>query len=86
MLELYQIEECPFCRNVRIKLAELELDYVSRYVPKDRSLRDQVEELSGQRSVPVLVDPEAGEIIPDSEIIIDYLDKTYGSRASCDPS
>lgn len=82
MLELYQIEDCFFCRNVRLKLAELELDYVTKYVPREASLRDQVEEISGQRLVPVLVDPEAGEIIPDSQRIIEYLEKKYVARSS----
>jgi glutathione S-transferase len=75
MLELYQLEECPFCRKVRRKLGDLDIDFVARFIPKDRSLRLKIEELSGQRGVPVLVDPDAGEVIPDSDRIVDYLEK-----------
>jgi len=79
MLELYQFEGCPFCSRVRTRLCDLGIDYIARIVPRDRSLRDKLEEISGQRSVPVLVDPEKGEVISDSDIILEYLEKNYGS-------
>jgi len=80
MLELYQFEGCPYCSRVRTKLCDLGIDYIARVVPRDRSLRDKLEEISGQRSVPVLVDQEHGQIIPDSEMIINYLDRNYGPQ------
>ena len=79
MLELYQFEGCPFCSKVRTRFCDLGIDYIARIVPKDRSLRDKLEEISGQRSVPVLVDPEREEVISDSDIILEYLEKNYGS-------
>jgi glutathione S-transferase len=78
MLELYQLEECPFCSRVRSKLSDLNLDYIARAVPRDRALREKVEEVSGQRSVPVLVDPEGGKVVTDSERIIEYLLGKFG--------
>jgi glutaredoxin len=77
MLELYQFEECPYCSRVRKKLCDLEIDYISRVVPRDRSRRDRVEEVSGQRGVPVLVDGESGEVIFDSSRIIAWLDGKF---------
>jgi len=79
MLELYQFEGCPFCSKVRTRLCDLGIDYIARIVPRDRSLRDKLEEISGQRSVPVLVDPEREDVISDSNIILEYLEKNYGS-------
>lgn len=73
MLELYQFEGCPFCRNVRKKLDELGLDFVVRTIDPDN--RERVEEVSGQQEVPVLVDGE--EVIKDSEKIINYLEENY---------
>jgi glutathione S-transferase len=79
VLELYQFEGCPFCSKVRTRLCDLGIDYVARIVPRDRSLREKLEEISGQRSVPVLVDPKREEVISDSDIILEYLEKNYGS-------
>jgi glutathione S-transferase len=77
VIELYQFEECPYCSKVRKKLCDLGIDFVARVVPKDRTLRDKVEELSGQRSVPVLVDSENGKVVSDSEQIVEYLDNLF---------
>ena len=79
MLELYQLEECPFCAKVRRKMGELGLDYLARAVPRDRALRDKVEEVSGQRGVPVLVDTDRDETVFDSDRIVEYLERNYGS-------
>lgn len=75
-LELYEIDMCPYCDKVRKKLDALGLEYESVSVPKPHSKRDEVHELSGQRSVPVLVDD--GEVVADSSRIVDYLEETYG--------
>jgi len=81
MLELYQFEACPHCAKVRRKLEELRLDWVARSVPEDHARRERVEGISGQPSVPVLVDPENAMIVTESDDICAYLDETYG-RAS----
>ena len=81
VIELYQFEECPYCSKVRKKLSDLGIDFIARVVPKDRTLRDKVEELSGQRRVPVLVDSEKNEIIIESDMIVDYLEKNYNRTA-----
>ncbi len=75
MIELYQLEECSYCSKVRKKLCDLGIDFITRTVPRDRSLRDKVEEISGQRGVPVLLDSENGKVVSDSEQIIEYLDR-----------
>jgi len=81
MLELYQFEGCPSCARVRETLDELGLDYAVRTVPRDRGLRQRVEKVSGQRGVPVLVDPETKQVIVDSEAIVNWLRKHHAGRA-----
>ena len=76
-MTLYQFEGCPYCRMVRQKLSDLELTYVSVCVSRDRSRRDKVLEVSGQPTVPVLVDGD--RVFSDENEIIAYLDRTYGS-------
>ena len=80
MLELYQYEDCPFCARVRQALDALGLDYVVRTVPQAPSLRERVKAVSGQTQVPVLVDPAWGQVVIESEDIVDYLVSHYGRK------
>jgi len=66
---------CP-CGAVARRLGKLELDHRTERVPYRRSSRPEIEELTRQRRVPVLVD--GGEVIHDSKRIIQYLDWQYG--------
>ena len=80
-LELYELEGCPYCAKVKDKLADLDLDYESHMVPSSHAERTEVEAVSGQTGVPVLVDPEHGvEGMAESDDIVAYLEKTYGQR------
>ena len=75
LLELYQFEGCPFCGKVRQKMTELGLDFIARQVdPNDRT---RVEEVSGQEGVPVLKDPNTDTVMPESDDIVEYLEKNY---------
>ena len=81
-LELYELEGCPYCAKVKNKLAELGLEYDSHMVPRSHSERTEVEKVSGQTGVPVLVDKEHGvEGMAESDDIVDYLEETYGSAS-----
>jgi glutaredoxin 3 len=73
---LYQAEWCPYCARVRAKLTDLLLDHRVVNVPRDHSQRDIVQQVSGQRRIPVLVDGDT--ILDDDDTIIPYLEKTYG--------
>lgn len=82
-LELYELEGCPYCAKVKRKLDGLELEYESHMVPRPHSERTEVKEVSGQTGVPVLVDTEHGiEGMPESDDIVEYLERTYGQEAS----
>jgi glutaredoxin 3 len=81
MIELYTMPFCPYCRKVKSKLTELDLEYDSHRVSMLRPLRTEVQELSGQNRVPVLIDTEHGiDGMAESDDIIAYLEKTYGSE------
>jgi glutathione S-transferase len=78
-LHLYVLPGCPFCAKVENKLAELDLDYSTTEVPRPHPEREEVEAVSGQTGVPVLVDEEHGvEGMPESDDIVEYLAETYG--------
>ena len=68
---------CP-CGAVARRLGKLELEYRTERVPYRRASRPEIEELTRQRRVPVLVD--GGEVIHDSKRIIQYLDWKYGAE------
>ncbi len=76
MIKLYQFQTCPFCIKVRKKLDQLGLEYETIDVPKDRSKRTKIKELSGQIKVPVLQDTD-GTVVNDSKKIIEYLEENY---------
>lgn len=78
-LELYELEGCPYCAKVTTKLDDLGLEYESHSVPRSHSERTEVEQISGQTGVPVLVDP-AHDVdgMPESDDIVAYLEETYG--------
>jgi len=79
-LELYELEGCPYCAKVTTKLDELGLDYESHMVPRSHSERTEVEEVSGQTGVPVLVDPDNGVGAEKGGTdIVEYLETEYGS-------
>jgi glutaredoxin len=79
-LELYELEGCPYCAKVKRKLDDLGLEYESHMVPSSHGERSEVEEVSGQTGVPVLVDNEHGiDGMPESDDIVEYLEETYGA-------
>ena len=62
---------CP-CGTVERKLRKAGVEHRTERVPQRRSNRQEVEELTGQRRVPVLVDGD--EIVHDSKRIAQYLE------------
>ena len=82
-IQLYKLPGCPYCAKVERKLDELGLEYVVHEVPSAHSQRTEVEDLSGQTGVPVLVD-EAHDVdaMPESDDIVAFLEETYGQGAT----
>lgn len=78
-MKLYNLTGCPYCRMVTDKLAELKIEYETVEVPRERSARKEVFEVSKQWTVPVLVDGDV--MLDDEEKILPYLDQKYGKPA-----
>lgn len=70
---------CP-CGVVERRLRRLGIEHETRRVPYRRAGRPEIEELTGQRRVPVLVDGD--EVICDSKRIIEYLGWRHGRAES----
>jgi glutathione S-transferase len=68
---------CP-CGAVARRLRKLGLEHRTERVAQRRSARPEIEELTRQRRVPVLVDGD--EIVHDSKRILQYLDWKYASK------
>lgn len=77
-MKLYDLDSCPYCKMVRDKLAELKLDYEKVSVPRDRPMRQEVFDVSGQWTVPVLLDDDV--MLDDEEKILPYLEQKYGQK------
>ena len=70
---------CP-CGTVARRLRKLELAHRVERVPYRRgSRRPEIEELTGQHRVPVLID--GTEIVHDSKRILEYLEWRYGAES-----
>jgi glutathione S-transferase len=65
---------CP-CGAVARRLRKLGLEHRTERVAQRRSARPEIEELTRQRRVPVLVDGD--EVVHDSRRILQYLDWRY---------
>lgn len=76
VIRLYQLEKCPWCAAARQGLANVEVPYEIVNVPRDRERRAEVQELTGQTLVPVMVDGDT--VVWDSRRIVRYLYATYG--------
>jgi glutathione S-transferase len=78
-LVLYEMENCPFSRKAREALSMLGLDAEIRPCPeRDRHHRPDLTRLVGDEQIPVLLDPNTGSTIKDSDRIVSYLFSTYG--------
>lgn len=75
-MKLYHLEGCPYCSMVTEKLDALGLRYEKIEVPGWRGARKEVFEVSGQYTVPVLVDGD--QVFDDEETILPYLEEKYG--------
>ncbi len=79
MITLYQLERCPWCAAARQGMRNVGIDeYRVVNVPRDRAGRDVLEELTGQRMVPVMVDGD--RVICDSRRIVRHVYETYGGQ------
>lgn len=80
-LTLYALDGCPWCEKVHDALEENGIDYETEWVEALHSERDEVQRISGQRAVPVLVDDERGVTMAESANIVEYVERTLAPLA-----
>lgn len=76
---LYSLDGCPYCEKVEDALDEHGIDYETRWVEALHSKRDEVKRVSNQRSVPVLIDEEAGVTMGESDNIVKYVETSLAN-------
>tara|TARA_B100001079_G_C16291095_1_gene461027 strand:- start:145 stop:393 length:249 start_codon:yes stop_codon:yes gene_type:complete len=82
-MTLYLVDWCPECILVKRKFAALGVLYDEVKVSDSHAERVQVQKVSNQTYVPVLVDGEI--ILTETPDILSYLDKTYGQSSPPSP-
>ncbi|MFB6122057.1 MAG: glutaredoxin family protein [Haloferacaceae archaeon] len=75
-LTLYALDGCPYCEKVHDALDANGVDYDTVWVDPLHSDRNEVRRVSGQRGVPVLVDDARGVVMPESDNVLDYVERT----------
>ncbi len=77
MIKLYDYPQCPFCRKVRIVLAEKGIKYerISVDLRKKEQKQEDFLKLNPYGKVPVIEDN--GTVIYESSVINEYLDEKY---------
>jgi len=76
-IALYHLQHDPYCEKARLALALERVDYQSLVIDPDD--RKEVEVISGQSLVPVMVDND-GSVIVESNRILRHLAAAPGSR------
>jgi len=79
LLELYDIEACPYCRKVREALTMLDLDVLIRPAPHGGTrFRPEAIARGGKPQFPLLVDPNVDALLYESDDIVQHLYSRYG--------
>ena len=76
-IDLYDRPDCPYSKRVRRVLDVLDVDHEETIVPEDKEDRDELERLTSQRGVPVIIDDEHPNGLSGSGEIADYLKSNY---------
>ena len=77
-MRLYHRWKCPWCAAARQAIENVAAPVELVEVPYPRDERDELEGISGQRRVPVLVDGDA--VVIESRRIVRHLYATYGGE------
>lgn len=81
LIQLYDMENCPYCRIVREAVTSLDIDVQLMPCPKGgERFRPEVVARGGKAQFPFIVDPNTGTERYDSVGIIQYLYETYAER------
>ena len=72
MLELFILENCPYCKKVMDFMDEHKVKYRKIDI-KDKASEDSLIQLGGKRQVPFLVDTDRNIQMYESADIIEYV-------------
>ncbi len=75
MRVVYHLPLSPYCRKVRLVLAEKRLPFELR-MEKAWERRPEYLDLNPAATVPTLID-DSGLVVPDSQVICEYLEEAY---------
>jgi len=75
-IKLYALDGCPYCEKVHDALGDAGVEYETIWTEALHSKRNEVQRVSGQRAVPVIVDDERGVTMAESANILEYVEKT----------
>src|SRR5512138_573692 len=81
-MELWHAWVCPYCMRVRIALAEKGLSYTEREIDLARK-PPELFQVNPAGAVPVVVD--GGAAVPESLVILEYLEDRYPERPLLPP-
>ena len=77
MIELYVLEDCPYCQKVRRKMNELGIDFIYRSHQSEKMEKSWGYQIGGKTQVPLLVDQSKDIVMYESADIINYLEENY---------
>lgn len=77
-ITLYEFENCPYCRLVRMALTELNINANIRPCPKNGKIwREEAKRIGGKAQFPLLVDDNSNTVMYESVDIVKYLFSSY---------
>ena len=74
-LILFRLEGCPFCKNAEAVLDAKGIEYQKVEVPKPHEERTLLKQLSGQASVPILIEVIGSKDQDDD--ILEWIEENY---------
>jgi len=77
-LILFTLQGCPYCKKAEEALDEKGIKYEKIEVPKSHEERTLLKQLSGQVSVPVLIEVIGSKDQDDD--IVSWIEKNYSSK------
>lgn len=82
MLIVYIKDNCRYSERVLEAIDRLNLEVEIRNKSTDPLWTEELEKIQGFAEVPFLVDTDTSQHVDESEDIVSYLEKNYGSSAS----
>jgi glutathione S-transferase len=85
MLVLHYHPFASYCQKALVALYELDLPF-ERHLVEGEEGREELVRLWPMGGIPVLVDDDAGRVLPESSIVIEYLDAVVARRSLLVPA